>query len=121
MKFLKLVPNIFYEDIKVGRDFFIECLEFKLGFNDFNAETPCCIVQKDNVAFFLFQSKEHADRDRPEFRLHTDDINEVYNKVSATHPKLLHPNLNKPTLRPWGAQEFALVDPSGVCMIIQQW
>jgi hypothetical protein len=121
MTFTKLVPNIFYEDIKVGLDLFVDCLGFTIQFNDLKATNPCCVVGNDNLSVFLFQNKEYADKDRPEIRIHTTDIEEVYAKVAATHPALLHPNLSKPTLRPWGAKEFALADPSHVCVIIQQW
>jgi predicted HAD superfamily hydrolase len=51
-------------------------------------------------------AKEHY----PELRLETNNIEEVYKKISASHPHLLHPNLNKVTLRPWGAKEFAIKD-----------
>jgi hypothetical protein len=121
MKFTKLVPNIFYEDIKVGLNTFVECLEFEISYNDLNGARPCCVVEKNDLAIFLFQDKEYADKDRPEIRLHTDNIEEVYAKVAASNPELLHHNLNKPTIRPWGAKEFALADPSNVCIIIQQW
>jgi len=43
----------------------------------------------------LFQNAEYAEKDRPEFRLVTNDIEEVYKKVAATHPNVLHPNLRK--------------------------
>ena len=82
MKFTKLVPNIFYEDIKDGLNLFVDCLEFTVGYNDLNAENPCCVVQKDALSVFLLQDKEFADKDRPEIRLHTEDIEEVYAKVS---------------------------------------
>jgi hypothetical protein len=121
MKFTKLITNLFYTDIKVGLRVFVDCLEFSIGYNDLNAEEPCCIVEKDGLAIFMFQSKEFAEKDRPEMRLHTDNIEEVYAKVASTHPQLLHSNLNKITLRPWGAREFALRDESDVCIIIQQW
>lgn len=121
MKFTKLVPNIFYEDIKVGLQLFVECLEFTISYNDLDGQQPCCVAEKDALLVFLFQNKEYADKDRPEIRLHTDNIEEVYAKIVATHPQLLHPNLNKITRRPWGALEFALADPSNVCVIIQQW
>ncbi len=121
MKFTKLVPNIFYEDIQVGLKLFVECLEFTIGYDDLASPQPCCVVDKDSLSIFLFQNREYADKDRPEIRLHTDDIEEVYAKIAQTHPELLHPNLNKVTLRPWGAREFALADPSHVCVIIQQW
>ncbi len=121
MKFTKLVPNIFYEDIKDGLHLFVDCLEFTIGFNDLESQQPCCVVQKDNLSVFLIQDKEYADKDRPEIRLHTDNIEEVYSGIVKNDPELLHPNLNKITLRPWGAKEFALADASNVCVIIQQW
>ena len=68
----------------------------------------------------LFQHKEQAEKDKPEFRLVTKNIEAVYKKVASTHPELLHPNLNKITLRPWGAKEFALKDEQ-VGIRIQEW
>lgn len=121
MRFTKLVPNIFFEDIQDGLRLFVDCLEFSIGYDGLHSENPCCVVQKDALAIFLFQNKEFADKDRPELRLHTDNIDEVYEKVSGTHPHFLHPNLNVVTLRPWGAKEFALKDDTNVCVIIQQW
>ena len=121
MKFTKLVPNVFYEDINVGLDLFVNCLAFTIGYNDLESSNPCCVVDKDGLSVFLIQSKEFAEKDRPELRLHTTDIEAVYNKAKSTHPNLLHPNLNAISLRPWGAKEFALRDASGVCIIIQQW
>ncbi len=56
----------------------------------------------------------------PEFRLVTDDIEAVYQQIASTHPEFLHPNLNKITLRPWGAKEFALTDTQ-LGIVIQQW
>ena len=121
MTFTKLVPNIFYEDIQDGLTLFADCLAFEIGYNDLQSANPCCVVQKDNLSVFLFQNKEFARKDRPEIRLHTDNIEEVYAKISKTHPQFLHPNLNKITTRPWGAKEFALKDNTDVCVIIQQW
>lgn len=121
MKFTKLVPNVFYTDINVGLDLFVNCLEFTIGYDDLKSKDPCCVIEKDGLAIFLIQSKEFAEKDRPELRLQTNNIDEVYNKVKSTHPELLHPNLNTVTLRPWQAKEFALRDKSNVCLIIQQW
>lgn len=121
MKFTRLVPNVFYTDIKVGLRLFVECLEFSIGYDELNSDAPFCVLEKGELRINLFQNREYAEKDRPEFRLVTTDIEEVYKKIAATHPELLHPNLNKITLRPWGAREFALRDESNVCMIIQQW
>ena len=74
MKFTKLVPNIFYKNIQDGLDLFVDCLAFSIGYNDLNSANPCCVVQKDMLSVFLFQNSEYADKDRPEIRLHTDNI-----------------------------------------------
>lgn len=121
MKFTKLTPNVFYTDIKVGIKLFVECLQFEIGYDDLKAEHPSCVINKDGLAIFLHQSKEFAEKDRPELRLETNEIENVYAQISKSHPELLHPNLSKVTLRPWGALEFALKDESDVCIIIMEW
>ena len=121
MKFTKLIPNIFYSDIKVGINLFVECLEFTIGYDDLKSEEPSCIAEKDSLAIFIIQSKEFAEKDRPELRLQTNNIGEVFTKVKSKYPELIHPNSNEVVLKPWGAKEFALRDKSDVCVIIQQW
>jgi len=121
MKFTKLVPNIFYTDIQEGLKLFVDCLEFTIGHDELNSAHPFCVVDKDELRVNLFQNQEFAEKDRPEIRLVTNDIEEAYRKISSTHPEYLHPNLKVVTLRPWGAKEFALRDGSDVCVIIQQW
>src|SRR5437870_3581169 len=114
MHFTKLVPNIFYVDIKTGLKMFVDCLEFSMDRDEINSDNPFCVIEKDGLGILLFQNREYAEKDRPEFRLVTNDIEAVYKKVASTHPAFLHPNLNKITLRPWGAKEFALKDDSDV-------
>ncbi len=122
MKFNKLVPNVFYIDAKVGLKTFVDCLGFKIGYDDLQSkEQPFCTLERDNLCLHLIQSKEFAEKDRPEFRLETDNIEEVYKQVHEKFPELLHPNLKKVTERAWGAKEFAVLDTSGVCIVIQQW
>jgi hypothetical protein len=120
MNFTKLVPNIFYKDIKSGLKIFVDCLEFTIGHEELASDHPFCVVEKDGLRVNLFQNQEYAEKDNPEFRLVTTDIEEVYRKVRSTHPELLHPNLSQITLRPWGAREFALMDGQ-IGIVIQQW
>ena len=93
MKFNKLVPNIFYADIKTGLKLFVDCLGFKITYDDLESiEQPFCVVEKDTLKVHLVQSKEFAEKDRPEIRLETDQIEEVYHQIKQTHPDLIHPN-----------------------------
>lgn len=121
MRFTKLVPNIFYIDIKVGLKLFVDCLEFKIGYDELKSKNPFCVVSKDGLSLHLIQDEEFAKKDRPELRLETDDIEEAYKKIKTSNPELLHPNSKTISLKPWNAKEFALRDESGVCLIIQQW
>ncbi len=120
MIFEKLVPNIFYVNINDGLKFFVDCLGFAIGHDEIKSRQPFCVLEKDGLRINLFQNEELAKEHYPEFRLVTKNIEEVYEKVSKSHPEFLHPNLKVITLRPWGAKEFALKDVQ-VGMIIQQW
>lgn len=46
-----------------------------------------------------FQDKQLAKEHYPELRLETNNFDDVFDKVSASHPHLIHPNLNKVTIR----------------------
>jgi hypothetical protein len=120
MKFTKLVPNVFYKDIKNGLKIFVDCLGFTVGHSELNSKSPFCVLEKDGLRINLFQDSKYAAEHNPEFRLETKNIDEVYDAIHARFPEFLHPNLSVVTLRPWGAREFALRDDQ-VCIIIQQW
>lgn len=120
MKFSRLVPNIFYKDIRSGLKTFVDCLEFTMGYSELASHRPFCVVEKDGLKIMLFQDSKYAEEHNPEFRLVTNNIEEVYERISTKFPEMLHPNLSKITLRPWGAQEFAIMDDQ-LGVIIQQW
>src|SRR6218665_2671982 len=120
MHFTKLVPNIFYADIHAGIRLFVDCLGFSITHSEIDTASPFCVVEKGDLRVNLFEHKSYAEKDHPEFRLVTHDIEEVYQQISASHPELLHPNLSTVTLRPWGAKEFAILDGQ-IGIVIQQW
>ncbi|MEP7197088.1 MAG: hypothetical protein ABI851_11270 [Saprospiraceae bacterium] len=120
MTFTKLVPNVFYIDIKDALKIFIDCLDFKIEHDEIKSKTPFCVIGKDGLRINLFQNAGLAKEHNPEFRLVTNNIEEVFERISTSHPEFLHPNLKEITLRPWGAKEFALMDKQ-LGIIIQQW
>src|ERR1700744_5167985 len=101
MTFTKFVPSIFYIDIQTGLKTFVDCLEFTIGHDEIDNPNPFCVVTKDGLDIMLFQNKEYAEKISPEYRLVTNDIDEVYKRVSENFPGMLHPNLSEVTLRPW--------------------
>lgn len=120
MNFSKLVPSVFYVDISDGLKLFVDCLQFSIEHQELKTSQPYCVLEKDGIRIMVFQDEQLAKEHYPELRLETDDIEEVFAKVSASHPHLLHPNLNKVTPRPWGAKEFAIADKQ-LGIRFQQW
>ncbi len=120
MNFTKLVPNVFYVNSKDALKLFVDCLEFKIEHDELKSDHPFCVIERDGLRINLFENAELAKEHHPEFRLVTNNIDEVFKKISSSHPEFLHPNLNKITLRPWGAKEFAIRD-NQLGIVIQQW
>ena len=120
MNFEKLVPNVFYQDINDALKLFVDCLEFTIGHYEIKSTQPFCVLEKDELRINIFENAELAKEHSPEFRLVTNNIEEVYAKVSQSHPEFLHPNLKVITKRTWGAKEFALMDQQ-FGFVIQQW
>lgn len=120
MEFSKLVPKIFYEDIQKALTTFVDCLGFEIAHDEIYKRRPFCVLSKGGLSVNIFQDSGLAKEHHPEFRLVTNNIDEVFEKISKSHPEFLHPNLNKVTLRPWGAKEFAIMD-SQLGIVIQQW
>lgn len=120
MHFTKLVPSVFYTELSDGLKLFVDCLQFTIEHKDLKAAQPYCVLKKDGISLMVFQDEQLAKEHNPELRLVTVNIEEVYAKVSASHPHLLHPNLSKVTVRPWGAKEFAIADHQ-LGIRFQQW
>ena len=80
MNFTKLVPNIFYINIHDALKLFVDCLEFKIEHDELNSENPFCVVAKNGLRINIFQNEELAKEHNPEFRLVTENIEEVHKK-----------------------------------------
>jgi hypothetical protein len=120
MNFEKVVPSVFYADISKGLKLFVDCLQFSIEHEEFKSSQPYCVLAKDGITIMVFEDEQLAKGHYPELRIVTKNIDEVFEKISVSHPHLLHPNLNKVTVRPWGAKEFAILDKQ-VGIRFQQW
>ena len=114
---LNLIPKVFYADIEVGLDLFVR----GLGFSILHRDATICVLGRDGAKVYLMANAELAALDRPELAIETDDIQAIYHEVAARAPELLHPNANVVRRRPWGAQEFAVLDATTVCVVFRQW
>jgi hypothetical protein len=114
---INLIPKIFYDRLEEGLDLFVS----GLGFAVLHQEDDLAVVARDGAKAYLVASPEDAAKDRPELAIETDDVAEIYREISGRRPDLLHPNLPRVTQRPWGALEFAVLDPTTVCVVFRQW
>jgi hypothetical protein len=114
---IRLIPKVFYADIKVGLDLFVRCLGFELLYQD----ESISVLGRDGAKVYLMENAELAALDRPELAIETDNINEIYQEIKARAPDVLHPNSKTVQLKPWGVQEFAVLDSSTVCVVFRQW
>ena len=114
---LRLIPKVFYADIQVGLDLFVRCL----GFQVLHQDASISVLGRDGAKLYLMENATLAALDRPELAIETDNIVEIYNEVKARAPEILHPNSSTVQLKPWGAQEFAVLDSTTVCVVFRQW
>jgi hypothetical protein len=112
-----LVPKVFYEDVEVGIDLFVD----GIGMAVLHRDNELIVLGRDRTKLYLVEDAEYAAKDRPELAIETDDIDTIYADISSRRADLLHPNLNEITRRPWGAREFALLDATTVCIVFRDW
>ena len=117
MSYQTLIPKVFYADLAIGRDLFVD----GLGFEVLHDDGDFVVVGRDGCKLYLVEDAEYAAKDRPELGIETDDIDAVHRELSARAPERLHPNLPRVIARPWGAREFAMLDPTTVCVVFREW
>ena len=113
----RLIPNIFFNQMSEGLDLFVNCLGFKI----FHQDESLAVVARDGAKAYIVESPEFAAKDRPEIAIETDSIEALHAEITARRPEMLHPNSKVVEKKPWGAQEFAVLDKTGVCVIFRQW
>ena len=115
--FNNIIPKIFYDQLSDGLEFFVEGLGFEVLYQD----VTMAVIARDGAKLYLVERAEYAAKDRPELAIETSDIASIFNEMSTRVPQLLHPNSSRVALKPWGAQEFAMLDKTTVCVIFRQW
>ncbi|WP_404350305.1 hypothetical protein LG324_18430 [Phycicoccus jejuensis] len=114
----RFVATVFYADLEVGLDLFVGGLRMEVVHRD----GGFVVLERDGAKIQLAENAEAAAHsERPELGLETDDLDAVFADDAARRPDLLHPNLPSPTLRPWGAREFAMLDATTVCVVVREW
>jgi hypothetical protein len=115
--FKNLIPQIFYEQLQDGLDFFVEGLGFTVDYQD----SEMAVVSRDGAKAYIVENAHSAALDRPELSIDTDNIETIYEEMKQRVPHFLHPNSKVISVKPWGSKEFAMLDKTTVCVIFRQW
>ena len=113
----QLIPKVFFNTMREGLDLFVNVL----GFSVLHQDETLAVVARHGAKAYVVESAEYAAKDRPELAIETDTIHELHQEISRKRPEILHPNLSHVIKRPWGAEEFAVLDKTGVCVVFRQW
>src|SRR6478752_907042 len=84
----RLIPKIFFDHLSEGLDLFVDCLGFKVLYQD----ESLAVVARDDAKAYVVESPEFAAKDRPEIAIETDSIEAIYAEIVARCPESLHPN-----------------------------
>lgn len=74
-------------------------------------------VLRDAASVIFFECKDPAIAQMTSFRIRVHGIEAFYERCTAA--RIVHPN-GALSLKPWGTNEFAILDPSGVCITFWQ-
>ncbi len=111
-----ITPLIPANDVEAAIAFYTT----KLGFTEMwrNGEPVTeAGVLRDAASVIFFECKDRAIADMTSFRIRVDGIEAFYEKCKSEN--IVHPG-GALGVKPWGSQEFAIIDPSGVCITFWQ-
>ncbi|HTN39053.1 MAG TPA: VOC family protein [Arachidicoccus sp.] len=101
-------PKLPMRNKAATREFYIE----KLGFKEFGSADfeGYLMVEKDNIQIHFFEFKELDPKSNyGQVYIRTDNIVNLYQSLKENKVSI-HPN-GALTLKPWGQNEFAILDP----------
>lgn len=113
----RLIPKVFFDKLSDGLDLFVDCLGFKVVYQD----AELAVLERDLAKAYVVESAEFAAKDRPEITIETDSIDKLFADISSRRPEMLHPNSKRIEKKPWGSLEFAVRDKTDVCIVFRQW
>jgi uncharacterized glyoxalase superfamily protein PhnB len=99
-------------DVDVTLAFYVQKLGFTTRYTQ-GEPTEMAIVTRDAVQILLCRNDDRYVAEQTSFRIHVQDVEQLYAEYQAQG--VIHPN-GQLTTKPWGTQEFAILDPAGVCI-----
>ena len=99
-------------DVDATLAFYVQKLGFTTRYTQ-GEPTEMAIVTRDAVEIFLCRNDDRYVAEQTCFRIHVQHVEQLYREYQAQG--VIHPH-GQLTTKPWGTQEFAILDPAGVCI-----
>jgi uncharacterized glyoxalase superfamily protein PhnB len=99
-------------DVNATLAFYVQKLGFTTRYTQ-GEPTDMAIITRDAVEIFLCRNHDRYVAEQTSFRIHVQHVEHLYAEYQAQG--VIHPN-GQLTTKPWGTQEFAILDPAGVCI-----
>lgn len=115
-RFYGVTPLVPASDLETAIAFYRDTLGFELRYRDAEPAT-FAIVGRDDAVLNLIHSDDRQLAEWTSLRIKVDDIDGLYQQYRAQD--IIHPNGSLAD-KPWGQREFAVIDPSGVCITFHQ-
>lgn len=110
MKFSRLTPMLWTNDLKATMEFYTSVLDFTV--NEFNEEWGWCSMSKDDVYLMLAKPNEHTPFNGPSFSgsfyFYITEVNELWEELKGSS-YIFYPIDNFE----YGMREFAIKDNNG--------
>lgn len=97
--------------------------EQQLGFTTIYKEgdpITMAIIERDAAELFLYQNDDTHLAKGTALRIQVDRIEQLHEEFQAKGGRMIHPK-GTLQLKPWGAKEFVVLDPAGVCITFYEF
>src|SRR5712691_10277318 len=99
-------------DVEATLAFYVQRLGLTTRYTQ-GEPTELAIVTRDAVEIFLCRNDDQYVAEQTSFRIHVQHVEQLYAEYHAQG--VIYPN-SALTTKLWGTQEFAILDPAGVCI-----
>lgn len=114
MKFSRGVPVLPSPDVRAAATYYVETLGFRILFQ---SDEPYAIVVRDAVEIHLWQCEDPELPKSCGCRIVVEGIEALYAEYEPLG--IVHPNAPLES-KPWGSEEFAIVDPDSNLITFEQ-
>ncbi len=113
---ISISPMIPADGVEAGIALYRDKLGFALAYRDAEPASFATLT-RDAIQFHLYDSADRPLAEATSLRIKVAQIDQLH-EACAQHG-IVHPN-GKLETKPWGSREFAIIDPSGVCITFTQ-